>query len=213
MSPKRKHADKNSRDALNGTAASPRKKRARLETRGKEHDSSPAKPDTTTASTTAMYQFPSKRDPVVLSPSSPGPSKHALRTTANMNTNGGPKRMLVKNLKIARKVDPKVYLDQTWDKLQAALDTVFAGGKIDFSLEELYRGVENLCRQKMAKDVYDRLEKTCKEHIAGLRKQVEQTAARPDVTNVDVLRATLQVWEEWMKQVVGLFHPISLGGL
>lgn len=125
--------------------------------------------------------------------------KRKLDTTANMYATG-PKRLLVKNFKPARKVDPAVYLDQTWQKVDKALDTVFAQGDIDFSLEELYRGVENLCRQGMAKETCDRLEKKCKAYITGtLKEKVKETLGRKDV---DVLRATLHAWGTWMEQMV-----------
>lgn len=110
--------------------------------------------------------------------------------------------MLVKNFKLARKVDPKVFLDQTWGKIDAALDIVFKNGEINFSLEELYRGVENLCRQGLAKDVCDRLVVKSKEHITGtLKAKVKETTGRKDV---DVLRATLQAWATWGSQMVYL---------
>jgi hypothetical protein len=66
--------------------------------------------------------------------------------------------MMVKNFKVTRKVDSKAFVEQTWARLDAALDTIFSGGKVDFSLEELYRGVENLCRQGLARDTAERLE-------------------------------------------------------
>jgi cullin-4 len=110
--------------------------------------------------------------------------------------------MLVKNFKLARKVDPKVFLDQTWSKIDAALDIVFTNGEINFSLEELYRGVENLCRQGLAKDVCERLVVKSKEHITStLKAKVKDTVGRKDV---DVLRATLQAWATWGAQMVCL---------
>jgi dynamin-like GTPase MGM1, mitochondrial len=117
----------------------------------------------------------------------------------------GPKRMLVKNFRPARKVDPKVFLEQTWGKVEGALDTVFAQGEIDFSLEELYRGVENLCRQGMAGDVCERLVKKCRGYVGGeLRGKVTDMAGRKDV---DVLRGCLGAWGVWMDQMVRLLLP------
>jgi cullin-4 len=119
-----------------------------------------------------------------------------------MHATGGPKRLLVKNFKPTRKVDPKVFLNQTWDKIEKALDTIFAQGQVDFSLEELYRGVENVCRQGMAKDVKDRLVAKCKEYVGGkMKAKVEESLGRG---NVEVLRATLQAWAVWHEQVVSL---------
>jgi cullin-4 len=137
------------------------------------------------------------------------------RVTPNMHASsfsagGGPKRMHVKNFRPARKVDPKVFFEQTWGKVHGALDTVFAQGEIDFSLEELYRGVENLCRQGMAADVCERLVKKCRAYVGGdLRGRVMDMAGRRDV---DVLRGCLAAWGVWMEQMVCLRTPGGLVG-
>ena len=164
-----------------------------------------------TMSTASMYHFPSKRvgaatTEVIEIGSSPDNSparKNALRkATPNMSSNAGPKKLLVKNFRPTRTVDPKVFLDQTWQKVDTALDTIFQQGKIDFSVEELYRGVENICRQGMAVEAKKRLVAKCKTHVDGPLKQgVEQMLARQ---NVDVLRATLQAWDTWNSQLVRL---------
>lgn len=187
---------------------SPTNKRTRRESSPREA----ATPVTTsTMSTADMYSFPSKRasavsgKDVVDITSSPDnspakPRNGLLRKMApNTGVNAGPKRLMVKNFKPIRKVDPKAFLDQTWQKIEGALDTIFKQGDIDFSLEELYRGVENLCRQNMARDVKERLVKKCKEYVGGaLKTKVKESLGR---TNVDVLRATLQAWSTWHEQV------------
>lgn len=162
-------------------------------------------------STADMYSFPSKRASVsngkevidmTSSPdNSPAKPRNGIMSKAvpNMGANAGPKRLMVKNFRPVRKVDPKAFLEQTWQKIDAALDTIFKQDKIDFSLEELYRGVENLCRQNMARDVKERLVRKCKEYVGGaLKTKVKESLNR---TNVDVLRATLQAWSTWHDQI------------
>jgi len=151
-----------------------------------------------------MYSFPSKRaagpDGADSRATAAGGQRNSLRKTAPpTHAATGPKRLLVKNFRPVRKVDPRVFLDQTWAKTDRALDTIFGQGDIDFSLEELYRGVENVCRQNMAREVKDRLIARCNAHVAGsLKSRVQASVGR---ANVDVLRATLQVWAEWNSQV------------
>lgn len=190
------------------TPLCPTNKRTRRESSPREA----ATPVTASVMSTAdMYNFPSKRasmsngKEVVDITSSPDnspakPRNGIIRKTApSAGTNAGPKRLMVKNFRPTRKVDPKAFLEQTWQKLEAALDTIFKQGEIDFSLEELYRGVENLCRQNMARDVKERLVRKCKEYVGGaLKSKVKESLAR---TNVDVLRATLQAWATWHDQV------------
>jgi cullin-4 len=165
-------------------------------------------------STADMYRFPSKRADIASSaevvdissspdnsPAKANGQRNGMRKAApNMLANGGPKRLLVKNFKPTRQVDPRVFLDQTWHKIDQALDTIFAQAAIDFSLEEMYRGVENVCRQGMAKDVKERLVAKCKAYVGGsLKAKVKESVGR---ANVEVLRATLHAWAAWNEQVV-----------
>lgn len=156
-----------------------------------------------------MYHFPSKKgdgahtDVVDLcsSPDNSPARVNGLRKVApSMQANTGPKKLLVKNFRPTRRVDPKVFLDQTWQKVEAALDTIFQQGQINFSLEELYRGIENLCRQGLAVDAKKRLVGKCKTYIDGpLKQRVEEMLGRK---NVDVLRTMLQAWSTWMEHLV-----------
>lgn len=110
--------------------------------------------------------------------------------------------MFVKNFKVTRKADPRVFFEQTWAKVDAALDTVFARGEINFSLEELYRGVENLCRQGMAKDVLHKLVEKCEGYIKGELVEGVKEAVREGRMPTDVLRKTLGAWAIWGEQMV-----------
>ncbi|KAF2126421.1 Cullin-domain-containing protein [Dothidotthia symphoricarpi CBS 119687] len=191
------------RDELSPTSKT---KRSRLDSDTRPADSTPIKEaarntPTGTMSTADMYHFPSKRDVVDIT-SSPdnSPAKPLQRRAApNMHASSGPKRLLVKNFRPTRKVDPKLFLDQTWAKIDKALDTIFAGDPVDFSLEELYRGVENVCRQNMARDVKERLVEKCRAYMSGtVLGGVEESAGMGDV---GVLRAVLKAWGVWNEQV------------
>ncbi|KAF2272681.1 cullin-4B [Westerdykella ornata] len=200
MSPKRKHAEKTTnpellRPASPGSSPTTSSKRLRLEQED-EHEQLEIK------TAVAMYSFPSKKkadikDPATASPA--GAPRNGFKAAPTMQANGGPKRMLVKNFRPARKVDTQAFLKQTWQNIEGALDTVFAGGKTDFSLEELYRGVENLCRQGMGKETCQILLEKCEKHVFGtLGGRVKETKGLKDV---DVLRATLHAWATWMEQL------------
>jgi cullin-4 len=221
---KRKHAGKTIQDLFNtqskpnaaaAVPLSPTKKRTRRESSpiASTEVATPPGP-AGNMSTADMYHFPSKRvdlagaaDVVDItsspdnSPAKNNGQRNGMRKVApNMHTNGGPKRLLVKNFKPTRKVDPQVFLDQTWQKIEKALDTIFAQGTINFSLEELYRGIENVCRQGLAKDVKEKLVAKCREYVGGsLKTKVKESLGRG---NVEVLRATLQAWAVWNEQVV-----------
>ncbi|KAF2736045.1 Cullin-domain-containing protein [Polyplosphaeria fusca] len=218
---KRKHSSQSIKDLFTHqskpkTAAapplSPSAKRPKLDSCNNANDTHERDKERN-MSTANMYHFPSKRadmpanaDVVEItsspdsSPAKAAGQKNGLRRmTPNMHANSGPKRMLVKNFKAARKIDPKAYLDQVWEKVDKALDTIFASGSIDFSLEELYRGVENVCRQGMAEDVCARLVAKCNKYVGGpLKDKVKEGLGK---LNVDVLRGTLQAWNIWNEQL------------
>jgi cullin-4 len=176
-------------------------------------------------STAEMYHFSSKRAGISSnaevvditsspdnSPAKANSQRNDMRKAApNMHANSGPKRLVVKNFKPTRKVDPRVFLDQTWQKIEKALDTIFRQGDVDFSLEELYRGVENVCRQNMAKDIKERLIAKCKDYVGGsLKAKVKESLGRP---NIDVLRATLHAWAVWNSQMVSLVYIWTNAGI
>lgn len=218
---KRKHSGKTIKDlfttqqkphAIATAPISPSSKRTKLDSSPEEAVGTPPAPSA--MSTANMYHFPSKRGDVPnnaqvvdissspdSSPAKPAAQRNGVRkVTPNMHSNAGPKKLLVKNFRPTRKVDPKVFLDQTWQKVDAALETIFQQGVINFSLEELYRGVENLCRQGLAKEAKDKLVAKCKTYVSGtLKARVKETLGRQDV---DVLRATLQAWATWNEQMV-----------
>ena len=209
---KRKHSGKTIKELFTtqskphaATAAplSPTKKRSRREPE-REGEGEGEKTPASSMSTADMYHFSSKRVDMTASPDSSHSHTNTTtgtrKTAPNMHATGGPKRLLVKNFKPTRKVDPKAFLDQTWRKIDAALYTIFAHAAVDFSLEELYRGVENLCRQRMAKDVCERLVAKCTHYVgASLTAKVQESLGRG---NVDVLRAALQAWGVWNEQMV-----------
>jgi cullin-4 len=228
---KRKHSGKTIKDLFttqskphvaSAAPLSPTNKRARRESSpiaSTEVASSPT--PTSNMSTADMYHFPSKRGDIPInanvvditsspenSPAKANGQRNGMRKAApNMHASSGPKRLLVKNFKPTRRVDPKAFLDQTWQKIEKALDTIFRQGDIDFSLEELYRGVENVCRQNMAKDVKERLIAKCKDYVGGsLKAKVKESLGR---TNVDVLRATLRAWVVWNSQMVSLISVVA----
>ncbi|KAF4308485.1 Cullin [Botryosphaeria dothidea] len=159
-----------------------------------------------------MYSFPSKKQQngsnvIDLTGKTPSPSPSPARNgligarsnnsshRPNFNPNTGAKQLVVKNLRKTPRTDPKEYFNQVWGWLDEALAKIFAGREIDFSLETLYRGVENVCRQGHASELAAKLQKRCEVYVeTELKKGLLEKA---DQTNVDVLRAVLSAWRTW----------------
>lgn len=162
----------------------------------------PLKPD-------KMYSFP-KNNTVDLTTSPTTTPRHgtARASKPNFNPHLGARKLAVKNFRTQPKTDPTIYLNQVWEKLDKALDVVFKKEKPDFSLEELYRGVENLCRQGHAQEVCNRLQKRSEKYVASdLRGPLLERLGNK---SVDLLRATLAAWTTWNEQLVCLFAIVQI---
>ncbi|KAI9879867.1 MAG: hypothetical protein M1830_006719 [Pleopsidium flavum] len=160
-----------------------------------------------------MYNFPSsssKSNNVIdltTSPTaSPSRASHVVRKTngivrpTNFTPHTGAKRLVVKNLRKTPRVSQEQYFDQVWEHLDAALAAIFNFEKVPHSLEELYRGVENLCRQDRAPEIYNRLSERCKQYVSGKLKEALVLGAR-NSKDVDVLRAVVEAWSTWNAQL------------
>ncbi|KAJ8923549.1 hypothetical protein NQ315_010127 [Exocentrus adspersus] len=75
------------------------------------------------------------------------------------------KKLVIKNLKSEPKL-PDDYREQTWDKLRSAVLAIQQSKPNQYSLEELYQAVENMCNHKMAPTLYTRLYNLTENHVS-----------------------------------------------
>ncbi|KAF2156570.1 Cullin-domain-containing protein [Myriangium duriaei CBS 260.36] len=155
-----------------------------------------------------MYSFTSRQpseDVVDLtaSPSRNGFSRRKLsgaRPPQNgLNPHIGAKKLVVKNLKKQSDWNPDEYFNSTWVRLDDALNKVFSGGQSTLPLEDLYRCVENLCRQGKASAVNSRLNEHLVKHLKGTVLTGLRLRSAQD--EVSTLRAVLSAWSTWTSQV------------
>ena len=133
------------------------------------------------------------------SPEKRKPSFSAQRT--NFNPHQGPKKLVVKNLRTTPRIDPQQYLEKIWEQENAALDSIFKSEKEPYSLEELYKGSENVCRQGKAADLYIRLRDKCSEHLSStVRRRIE--ADSQGASSLETLRTFIRAWLTWKRQLV-----------
>jgi cullin-4 len=188
-------------------ASSPDSKRQKIHTA--LHASSPgASSDTLRAE--SMYNFPSRQrassnNAIDLTDSptgSPAPRRPLMKSAAQANFNAqlGAKKIVVKNLRTTPRSDPKQYLNQTWEKLNTSLDAIFRDTKIPYSLEELYRGVENVCRQGYAAELCGKLEDKARTYAVTCVKA--ERLGDLQQSNVDMLKAVVEAWAVWNRQMV-----------
>ncbi len=191
---------------VNGAGLSPNSKRLKPD--------SPQQPPSprTALATRDMYTF-SSRSPVQTSngaidltgsspPASPLAKKMngAMKTRPGINAHTGAKKLVVKNLKQNTQWDSKAYLEKIWGQLDEALTIIFKDGHDGFSKEDLYRGVENVCRQGGASTLFSRLDKRCIEHVeADIRRPLCQITKTDNVT---ILESVLKEWSRWKEHMV-----------
>lgn len=60
---------------------------------------------------------------------------------------------------------PHNFQEATWMKLKESVQAIHNKTSIGYSLEELYKAVENMCSHKMAVVLYDQLKAECERHV------------------------------------------------
>ena len=119
----------------------------------------------------------------------------------------GPKPIAVRNLRTTKKSDPEAFVQKTKSQLEDAITAIFQNKRPAQSNEELYKGVENLCRLGKAEEVSKNLSKRSKDHITNSLKT--PLLDKADAKNVEVLEAVIAAWRQWMSQVVSHTSPIQ----
>ena len=137
-------------------------------------------------------------------PSKSSPSRKRLSGSIRptfFGPTGGPKKLVVKNLRTTPRTDPDQYYNHVWNQLDKALSAIFTDDKLPCSLEELYKGVESLCKQDRAPAVYKKLREKCKHTVSVqvLEPLIQHTSAS---TATYVLESVQKAWLRWRAQLV-----------
>src|SRR5271156_6495914 len=156
-------------------------------------------------------------------PRSPVPS-NALSASPTMASNPFPamipqspihpqtRKITVRNLKATPQSISDAYFASTLAKLTQAVQTILEQGSLRDSLEELYRGVENLVREGKGDDLYKMLDLRCGEFVRlTLRPEVEKASGGSIGVGGDggvtVVETIEKAWGKWTSQM-GLIRSI-----
>ncbi|RJE24695.1 ubiquitin ligase subunit CulD [Aspergillus sclerotialis] len=133
------------------------------------------------------------------------PVKPAFSNTAprqsNFTPHTGAKRLVVKNLRSGPRLNQDSYFEKVWAQLEAALMAIFNGEKPQTSLEELYKGSENVCRQGRAAVLARKLQDKCQEHVSGRLRQM-LLSKTGGASSIEILRATVDAWTTWQSKLI-----------
>jgi len=150
-------------------------------------------------------------------PSSP-PSSHsadvselnksrATPITPQMPLRPQTRKITIKNLKATPDSVPAAYFLQTTMKLKRAVETILAEGNLVDSLEELYRGVENLVRENKGQELYEMLQRSCQAFVSGPMKEAVEKGVLGSVGvggdgGVTAVECVESAWGKWTSQLV-----------
>lgn len=131
---------------------------------------------------------------------SPAKKKAFNGRPTNITPHTGPKMLMIKGLKKTSKPDPDEYYNRVWAQLDTALSAIFLREKLPYSMEELYRGVEIVCKQGRAFEMYKKLCEKCTHDISSRVKEPLLQASITD-SAVELLNAVVHAWSTWSKQM------------
>jgi Cullin family len=146
-----------------------------------------------------MYNF-SNPEPKSNGAFRPQTSSVSLRPS-NFTPHSGAKKLVVKNLRSGPRLNQDTYFEKIWGQLDAALIAIFSDGKPDASLEELYKGGENVCRQGRAAVLAHKLQEKCKEYVTQVLRP-SLVARAGDGDSISTLRAVVDTWTTWSSKLV-----------
>jgi len=125
-----------------------------------------------------------------------GREEPRMGTKAPARRDSQPKKLVIKNLKSMPKL-PDNFESETWNKLQLSVRAIQQNQAVEYSLEELFQAVENLCLHKFSSNLYQNLQQECEVHIQSqVHKLLGQTSE-----SVAYLNLVNQTWQEHIKHM------------
>ncbi|XP_044010663.1 cullin-4A [Aphidius gifuensis] len=120
-----------------------------------------------------------------------------LSPTMTHTKPGSAKKLVIKNFRNNPKL-PENYQEETWEKLREAVIAIQTSTSIEYSQEELYQAVENMCNHKMAIKLYDNLRNLTEKHV---RENVEQFLAE-SMDRFVFLKKMNDCWQSHCRQMI-----------
>lgn len=93
---------------------------------------------------------------------------------------------------------PENYQEKTWEKLQKAVVAIQTSKSIEYSLEELYQAVENMCSHKMDSQLYTKLTALTETHV----KQNIKTFFSNTLDKLVYLKKMDECWQSHCRQMI-----------
>lgn len=107
------------------------------------------------------------------------------------------KKLTIVPLKVKPKL-PENFEEESWNKLKEAIKAIHNSSSVGYSLEELYKAVEDLCQHKMAAKLYERLQNECESHIKEEVKKLLGQTSDPEL----YLNLVNKCWKDHCDQMI-----------
>ncbi|VDM65096.1 unnamed protein product [Strongylus vulgaris] len=108
------------------------------------------------------------------------------------------KKLTIKNFR--RKNDDVADLMTTgWISLEGSINAIQKKQHITISLEQLYKVVESLCENKMARTTYDKLLENVRKWIRGFRSDLSEKSS---AGGVEFMKAVETLWSDYCQQML-----------
>lgn len=188
----------------------PSNKRQKIESAiEKSRTAPPIKRDAPNAAVN-MYSFASSGSPINIGPPSDA-SKNGTRSN-RFTPHTGARKLVVKNLKTKPRVDPDEYMNKSWTQLDDALTAILNNQSPKLSLEQLYKGAENICRLGKAPQLFENVkDKTDNYMTKVVLAELQEKAQSQD--NIGLLRSINQAWISWNERLVSICDDSSFSGI
>eukprot|EP01125_Pyxidicula_operculata_P003515 TRINITY_DN1448_c0_g1_i1.p1 TRINITY_DN1448_c0_g1~~TRINITY_DN1448_c0_g1_i1.p1 ORF type:complete len:802 (+),score=176.26 TRINITY_DN1448_c0_g1_i1:100-2505(+) len=130
-------------------------------------------------------------------------SPNGLRVSLNKGQQSKGGLSTSKKLTIKFKAQPTLppnYEEETWSKLKEAIRAVQSKQPVAYTLEELYRSVEDLVDHQMSDNLYKNLHKDCEDHtkqlLSFLLKESQTTSPERFLTTINTC------WTDYCEQML-----------
>ncbi|KAI9851518.1 MAG: hypothetical protein M1838_003472 [Thelocarpon superellum] len=127
---------------------------------------------------------------------------NGIERKSNFQPRAGAKRLVIKNLRTTPRISADDYFAKVWVQLDEALTAIFQGDKVPHSLEELYRAVENVCRQNGAPALCARMRARCDDHVEHAIRDPLLEKASSGRSHVEMLQLVHTAWLTWNAQLL-----------
>uniref|UniRef100_A0A8I3PJR9 Cullin family profile domain-containing protein n=1 Tax=Canis lupus familiaris TaxID=9615 RepID=A0A8I3PJR9_CANLF len=86
---------------------------------------------------------------------------------------GSVKKLVIRNFK-DKPLILENYTEEAWQKLKEAVQAIQNNTSVQYSLEELYQSVKNLCSYNLSANLYKQLKQLCEQHIRAEIHQLRE---------------------------------------